>query len=457
MDQIKLKKIIGKGNISKVLTGIIEAIGSDTSAAGSNNIGILDTEGKLLLGSGGGTKKHPINIEGTTIGYVSGGASSAGNDKGALISDLLMYMADAALDTQTLATEALDKYKEISLLYEMSEKISTSLDSSRVSQLIIDEIKGLVKADNVSVFRMNEESKELEVIALTGSEYSMTTKIKSGEGIIGNVFLSKKSEIVNNTKKDNRYVSGLTKVSSLMCVPMMLKQRTSGVIKVSSIKQTEYSAEDLKLLVILASHAAVAVENAWLYDRLAETFFSTVNTLAETIERRDPSSAGHSKRVSKLSLDIGKIFGLSMKEMSDLRLSSLLHDIGKIGIPDSILLKTTGLTEDEINIMNKHSENGADILKNIKQLKDVLPGIRAHHERYDGTGIPDKLKGNKIPVIARVLSVANAFDNFVNGKDKQTRLGVDDAAEKIRKLSGTEFDQDVVRAFYKLYKDGKLL
>jgi putative nucleotidyltransferase with HDIG domain len=236
----------------------------------------------------------------------------------------------------------------------------------------------------------------------------------------------------------------------------MLKQRASGVIKISTIDQNEYSAEDLKLLVILASHAAVAVENAWLYDRLADTFFSTINTLAETIERRDPSCGGHSKRVSKSSLAIGRTFGLSMKEMSDLRLAAVLHDIGKIGIPDAILLKTSELTADESKTMNKHSENGADMLKKIKQLKDVLPGVRAHHERYDGSGFPDGLKGDKIPSIARVLAVANTFDNLVNGTKRQAALSQDDAAEKIRKLAGTEFDPDVVRAFYKIYKDGKL-
>ncbi|MBF0473529.1 MAG: HD domain-containing protein [Nitrospirae bacterium] len=443
MDQIKLKKIISKKKISNILTGIIESI--------SDNIGILDADGKLLLGSSDGSKKHSIDIEGKTIGYVTGG------DKAIKVLDLLIYIADTALDSHTLANEALDKYKEISLLYEMSEKISSSLDSSKVSQLIIDEIKVLVKADNVSIFRMNEEIKELELIAVTGSEYSLSTKIKSGEGIIGSVFLSKKSEIVNDTAKDNRYITGSSKVASIMCVPMMLKQRASGVIKVSTFKHTEYSAEDLKLLVILASHAAVAVENAWLYDRLAETFFSTINTLAETIERRSPASGGHSQRVSKASLSIGRAFGLSMKEMSDLRLASVLHDIGKIGIPDSILLKSTELTAEEMGIMDKHSINGADILKNIKQLKDVVPCVRAHHERYDGTGIPDKLKGDKIPIAARVLAVANAYDNYVNGHYGHASMSSDDAAEKIRKLSGTEFDPDVVRAFYKIYKDGKLL
>jgi putative nucleotidyltransferase with HDIG domain len=442
IDQIKLKKIITKKKISKMLNGIIESI--------DDRIGILDVDGKLLLGTSEGSKKHSIDIEGITLGYVTGG------DKAVKVVELLIYMSDAALDSHTLANEALEKYKEISLLYEMSEKISSSLDSSKVSQLIIDQVKALVKADNVSVFRMNEESKELEIIAVTGSEYTQSAKIKSGEGIIGSVFLSKKSEIVNDTTKDNRYISGSSNVSSIMCVPMMLKQRASGVIKVSAIKHTEYSAEDLKLLVILATHAAVAVENAWLYDRLADTFFSTINTLAETIEIRHPSSKGHSKRVAKASLSIGRTFGLSMKEMSDLRLASVLHDIGKIGIPDNVLLKTSDLTAEESRIMDRHSEAGADMLKNIKQLKEVIPGVRAHHERYDGTGFPDKLKGDKIPVVARVLAVANAFDNYVTGHNRQAAILEDDAAEKIRKLSGTEFDPDVVRAFYKIFKDGKL-
>lgn len=213
-----------------------------------------------------------------------------------------------------------------------------------------------------------------------------------------------------------------------------------------------FDETDKEGLCALANQVAVAVENANLYQQLKETFHETAQALAETIEKRDPYTGGHTQRVMRYSVSIGELMGLSGKELEDLKLAAILHDIGKIGVRDDVLLKQARLEEDEVKKMNQHTEYGAEILRHVSRLKDIVPGVRSHHEKYDGSGYPDKLKGDDIPLIARIIAVADTFDAMTTDRPYRKGLSPETAFEELHKQVWKQFDGKAVELFMRAYK-----
>jgi HD-GYP domain-containing protein (c-di-GMP phosphodiesterase class II) len=313
----------------------------------------------------------------------------------------------------------------------------------------------LIKADNLSVMLKNEDTDMFEVIFGSGKKSWPKRGFKVGEGIAGNVVLTGKAEIVNHVQADPRYEDSANKISSLMCAPLKIKDKVIGVINISSEEPVRYTAEELKILSALAFQAAAAIENARLYDQLKDTFLNTVNTLAETIEKRDPYTGGHTRRVMDYSVSIAKTLKLSDRQIENIRLAAILHDIGKIGVRDSILLKNEKLSTEESNTIKMHPIYAEEILSPIKNLKDIIPGIKYHHERFDGQGYPERLKGDEIDIMARIIAVADAFDAMTSDRPYRKGLSTDVAMEELKKNLGTQFDPEVVRAFIKVYEANK--
>ncbi len=207
------------------------------------------------------------------------------------------------------------------------------------------------------------------------------------------------------------------------------------------------SDEDRDVLSAITNQVASAIENANLYHELKETFYGTAQALAETIEKRDPYTGGHTQRVMSYSLDIGRMMGLSDHDTEELRLAAILHDIGKIGVRDSILLKNDRLDVDEALIMNQHTKFGSEILAHIKTLHHIIPGVRNHHEKFDGSGYPDGLSGDAIPLIARIIAVADTFDAMTTDRPYRKALPRQTAVDELIRLSGTQFDAEIVLHF----------
>ena len=180
---------------------------------------------------------------------------------------------------------------------------------------------------------------------------------------------------------------------------------------------------------------------------MREMFRNTVRTLSAAIDAKSHWTAGHSERVVACALAIGKEMGLDEKGMNNLETAGLLHDIGKIGTYELIIDKLEGLTEDELKIIRQHPIKGAEILSPIKQLKDIIPAVRHHHEFYNGSGYPDGLKGEEIPLLARIVGVADSVDAMSSDRPYRKGKTRDGIAEILRQCSGTQFDPKVVDAF----------
>lgn len=183
------------------------------------------------------------------------------------------------------------------------------------------------------------------------------------------------------------------------------------------------------------------------YDKLQKAYMESIETLRFTVEAKDTYTRGHSDRVSEYSVLLGERLGLSEEDINTLRIGGLFHDIGKIGVPDSILLKESRLTDDEYSEIKNHPSIGAHILSNATIFQDVLPIVKHHHERYDGNGYPGKLKGEEIPYLARITAVADAFDAMTSRRTYRNSLGLDIVKSEFEKCKGTQFDPKCADVF----------
>jgi HD-GYP domain-containing protein (c-di-GMP phosphodiesterase class II) len=191
-------------------------------------------------------------------------------------------------------------------------------------------------------------------------------------------------------------------------------------------------------------------------DQNRELFLGSIRMLAAAIDEKDPYTRGHSDRVAKYSVHIGRQLALSEVDLDQLRIAALLHDVGKIGVDDRVLKKPGALTPDEFELMRQHPSKGANIMRPVAQLKDMLPGIELHHENVDGKGYPYGLKGDQIPLMARIIGVADTFDAITTNRPYQTASGASDAMEIIRRLTGSKFDVRIVDALDAVVKAGKI-
>ena len=183
------------------------------------------------------------------------------------------------------------------------------------------------------------------------------------------------------------------------------------------------------------------------YEKLERSYMESIQTIRYTVEAKDAYTRGHSDRVSEYSVLIGKHMGLSEEDLKTLRIGGLFHDVGKIGVPDSILLKPGKLTDDEYSEIKNHPTIGAHILSTATIFRDLIPIVKHHHERYDGNGYPSRLKGEEIPFLARITAVADTFDAMTSKRTYRDSLPLDVVKEEIEKCKGTQFDPEIADAF----------
>lgn len=226
------------------------------------------------------------------------------------------------------------------------------------------------------------------------------------------------------------------------------RARVGGAREISELAETfNKMADDIEDYIARLKRAA---------EENRELFLGSIRMLAAAIDEKDPYTRGHSGRVAKYSVIIGEELGLNAEELDKLRISALLHDVGKIGVDDRVLKKPGALTPEEFELMKQHPVKGANIMRPVAQLKDMLPGIELHHEHMDGRGYPYGLRGEQIPLMARIIAVADTLDAITTNRPYQSAMGLDYALERIRQCVGSKFDADVVDALEAAIQSGRL-
>jgi HD-GYP domain-containing protein (c-di-GMP phosphodiesterase class II) len=374
-----------------------------------------------------------------------------------------------------------EKVRQLELLNSFSQILNSTLNAEEVREKALEATCELLRCETASLLLLDAEKNELyweTALGDAGKELQKTLRLAVNEkSIAGFVALSGESLVLNDVQSDPRHFKkrgspvGLESdfvTQTMICVPLKRKDRIVGVLQAinksphaqahSTAKHPwpEFSVEDRTLLETLSHQVAIAIENAKLYGDIKKSFYDTVEALAEAIEKKDRYTGGHTKRVVHYSLCIAKYMNLTQDQVEQIRLGAILHDVGKIGIEDKILKKNSPLDPSEWEVMQTHPEQGYDILARVEGLKHVIGGMRYHHERWDGKGYPTGLKGEEIPLIARIISVADTYDAMVSTRPYRKGIDPQVAYDEIVRYRGTQFDPEVVDAFVQAFKNEKM-
>lgn len=349
------------------------------------------------------------------------------------------------------------------ILAELSALLNSTLDTREIRKRAIEAAIRLMDTETGSLLLVDQEKAELffEVALGDKGESLKEIRLKIGQGIAGWVAQQGEPLIVADVQNDYRFFRDADKKSSfttknMICVPVRSKDKLIGVLQAINRKHGNFLPEDLETFTALANQVAIAIENARLYEELRETFYGITLALAETLEKRDPYTSGHVKRVRDYTLAIGCRLGLPPDDLESLQLAAILHDIGKIGIRDNVLLKPGRLDAEELEAMNHHPQYAAEILHHVKYLEKLVPGVRGHHEKLDGTGYPDGLSGEEINLFARIIAVADSFDSMTTDRPYRKALSPEEAIAELRRCSGTQLDGAVVETFILAYQEKEI-
>lgn len=358
-------------------------------------------------------------------------------------------------------SELQKKIKRLETLIDTSLAFSSILDIDELLNLVLQQAEQVMEAETSSVFRIDEKKKELYFQIARGKKGKEAKEIRvpMGKGIVGWVAEHRKPLLVPDVTKDPRWYKGVDKKTkfvtrSIIAVPLMSKGKLIGVAEVLNKKGNRFfNDDDLGLFLALGNQIAVALENASLYKELDELFLSSIMAIVEAVDAKDPYTRGHSARVVKYSLMVGEEFNLDKEEIKELEISAILHDVGKIGIPDDILGKPGKLTKKEYAFIQRHPELGAAIIEPIAKLRMLIPNILHHHERLDGKGYPSGLKGIEIPIPARIICVADSFDAMTTDRPYRKKKSIKDAFTELKQCSNTQFDPEFVDIFITQFRD----
>ncbi|MFQ6014981.1 MAG: GAF domain-containing protein, partial [Anaerolineae bacterium] len=389
-------------------------------------------------------------------------------------------MAGNAIHRASLFEQLQARVRELTTVYEVGKAVTAILHIKDVLGLVAEVAPRALHAEGCYLFLWEERQERLVLRAVEGypPELVGEMRYRLGEGLAGRVFLEGKMANVPDLAADPRWKrepeyeaalpSGLA--NNALVVPLVVGTKTLGVLgvvnKIGALApSTEFTVSEVELLragftesdesllTALAGQVAVALENARLYGDVRDLSVATIRSLATAIDARDPYTKGHSDQVARLSVLLAWELGWQGADLEMLEFAALLHDVGKIGIPDAVLKKTEPLTLEEWNNIHLHPYHSAQMVKPVEPLQRIIPWIYHHQERWDGTGYPDGLKGEKIPLASRIIAVADAFNAMTTDRPYRKAKTREEAIEELRHGAGSQFDPRVVEVFVRLLEE----
>ena len=375
----------------------------------------------------------------------------------------LREQTSGELYDQNLITTKLKFYQEehrrLTVLFDITRNISTELNLDKLLLIMMDEVRRALRADRCTIFLLDKKTNELWSRVAHGER---EIRFPGHLGIAGYVVTTGDILNIPDAYADPRFNREIDKktgyhTKNMLTFPMRNKLgEILGAFQVLNKYDGVFTKEDERLIDAISVISATHVENAQLYEEQKKTIDSFIETLASSIDARDPFMAGHSHRTSLFAEAIAKVMKLSPTRQEIVKRSALVHDYGKIAIREDVLTKNGDLTVEEKEEMKKHAKVTRDILKKINFIGHnvSIPAIAAaHHEKVDGTGYPDGLSGDAIPLEARILAAADVFDAYTSDRHQRKKLQIKEVIEIFDRDSGTHFDVNCVKALKKIKLD----
>jgi HD-GYP domain-containing protein (c-di-GMP phosphodiesterase class II) len=348
-------------------------------------------------------------------------------------------------------------YEEISLLYKISSGMRFSQKPQAFLETVCGEVQelGSFRAVAVAFAHREDEQSELTVgdLAVVVGECPVGGQelVNALHAPIHEALRLGETRVFNDLDGASDFARLRHAMQRFVCVPLIRDQRPLGVmLAIDKLDQGEFTSVDLKLLNNVGSQCSIFLENAQLYQDMQGLFMGVLHALTRSIDAKDAYTRGHSQRVAALSRALAHQIGLADEQCERIYLSGLLHDVGKIGVPEAVLTKPGRLSDAEFEAIKKHPAIGAQILGNIKQLQDIIPGVLYHHERWDGRGYPYNLASDSIPLMGRIICVADSFDAMSSTRTYRPALPLETVLAELNRCAGTQFDPELARVFVTL-------
>ncbi|HLO16160.1 MAG TPA: HD domain-containing phosphohydrolase, partial [Anaerolineales bacterium] len=352
----------------------------------------------------------------------------------------------------------------LSALRNIDQAIISNINLRFTLNTILSEVSKQLRVDAADILLLNSDTEMLEYVAGLGfkTQSMETARVPLGESYAGRAAKEWRFIKIENLKdqpNDSLLTTLLAEENFVFyCgVPLIAKGKVKGVLEVFHGTTLEPRPDWLDFLNILAGQAAIAIENASLFENLQQTnqelikaYDTTIEGWSRALDLRDKETEGHTQRVAEMTLTLAQRFGFNEEDLLHIRRGALLHDIGKMGVPDNILLKPESLTKVEWIIMRQHPQYAYDLLKPIVFLARSLDIPYCHHEKWDGTGYPRGLKGEETPLTARLFAVVDVWDALTSDRPYRPAWSEDEAAAYIWEQSGNHFDPEIVEAFFKV-------
>lgn len=370
-------------------------------------------------------------------------------------------IADLAGELEQKNTNLEKAVERLSTLYKVGLAINSTIDIDRLFNLIVRTISTTLNASIGYIILYDPKDQLLNVTNLIGNGKMLAPRKAipmKDSGVSAWVIRNRQPILIkdiNQTPQFDRFSDLGYERKTLICAPLMLKDEIIGTISViNKNDNTQFTNDEMDMLSTIAAQASIAIKNATLYDEQQQTYLNTIQALVSAIEASDSYTRGHSERVTRYSLELGKRMNLPQNRLQILERAAILHDIGKIGVDLSLLHKEGKLTPGDIRELQQHPAIGMHILEPISFLQEVRVCIGQHHERYDGMGYPNRIKKEEQLLESRILSVADSFDAMTTDRPYRKGLSLESAIQELQDNSGTQFDPDIVSIFTQLVEEG---
>ena len=358
--------------------------------------------------------------------------------------------------TEQLSEPQSRQDRHLETLIQVSRAIGSILDVQELMVRIMEQATRAFEADRSTLYIFDEQTGELWTRIAQGLEHwSRELRIRADQGLAGRVFRTHESMCITDTYQTPGFARRTAESTgyvprSMLIVPVAHRPgKCEGVLQVMDRRVGYFAASDLPLLEAIAVQVGISLDNARLYEAQKRQFASFVRAFSAALDKRDPLTAIHSVNVANYAMGIAHQLGRDRREVERLRVAGLLHDVGKIGVPEAILTKPGRLTAEEYAQMKEHAAHSRHILEQI-EFTDDLKGLEflaaAHHEKLDGSGYPDGLDASQIPLNSRILTVADVFDALTQKRHYREHLDIDRAMSVIDDMTPSKLDADCVAA-----------
>lgn len=370
-------------------------------------------------------------------------------------------IADLASELEQKNIHLEKAVERLSTLYKIGLAINSTIDIDRLFNLIVRTTTTALNASIGYTILYDEQKQLLNVITLIGNGKILAPQKAiplKNSGVSAWVIRNRQPiliEDIDKTPQFDRFSDLGYERKTVICAPLILKDEIIGTISVvNKHDNSSFTHDEMEMLITIAAQASIAIKNATLYDEQQQTYLNTIQALVSAIEASDSYTRGHSERVTRYSLELGKRMNLSQDRLQILERAAILHDIGKIGVDLSLLHKEGKLTPGDIRELQQHPAIGMHILEPISFLKEVRVCIGQHHERYDGMGYPGRIKKDEQLLESRILTVADSFDAMTTDRPYRKGFSLEAAIEELQENAGTQFDPSIVEIFTELLEEG---